>query len=768
MRKLAIACMSGAAAVFLSFYILPHLCLLPAAVTCTLAATGIFFLRRRNDGMKRLFLCLLGASLGFSVYLLHWNLVMPWAERMDGTEQHLTVRLMEEPTNGGYYIRIHVQNMGTPKLDLMLYDYRGEEFELRPGEILQVTAKLRRADLIRGEKSGNYLSRNILLTGTVRELTPVGRCHPTIRTVAADLSARLSRYAAGFFSPDTSVFLRALLLGDKSDFYDDLPLYASMRGAGFMHVVAVSGMHIAFLAGMIQLFFGAKPSSSVAGILLVWFFVFLTGASPSAVRAGTMQSVLLLAPIFRRENDPLTSLAAALALILLANPFACASISLQLSFSAMAGMVLLAEPLTAAMLNALGRSEESRLRAPVAVVASSFAVLICSAPLSSIHFGTLALWAPITNLLGLWAVSLCFCMGWIACAAGQLLTMFPFLRQILAFPAEMLARYLIWLARTVCQLPHHLISMNGTGMRLWLLLSYALVLIAWRTRAGHRFRVFLPLGLCTVTLVAILRITAWSFQSAELVISALDVGQGECVCVLSGDRTLMFDCGSIGTLDNASETAADWLEGTGRKRVDTLILSHLHEDHTNGVPLLLELMPVEEIVLSPDADADEGMLSEIQAAAMRHGTTVTYLTRDTQKSYGKIQLQMFAPPEDSSENERCIISLVSVGDYDMLFTGDSLKNTEMDLIERHELPDMELLIVGHHGSKTSSDPAFLEAIRAEDAIISVGRNNSYGHPAWQTLMRLQMAGCNVYRTDRNGTVEVRISPAQGISYERKP
>ena len=760
--------MSGAAAVFLSFYILPHLCLLPAAVTCTLAATGIFFLRRRNDGMKRLFLCLLGASLGFSVYLLHWNLVMPWAERMDGTEQHLTVRLMEEPTNGGYYIRIHVQNMGTPKLDLMLYDYRGEEFELRPGEILQVTAKLRRADLIRGEKSGNYLSRNILLTGTVRELTPVGRCHPTIRTVAADLSARLSRYAAGFFSPDTSVFLRALLLGDKSDFYDDLPLYASMRGAGFMHVVAVSGMHIAFLAGMIQLFFGAKPSSSVAGILLVWFFVFLTGASPSAVRAGTMQSVLLLAPIFRRENDPLTSLAAALALILLANPFACASISLQLSFSAMAGMVLLAEPLTAAMLNALGRSEESRLRAPVAVVASSIAVLICSAPLSSIHFGTLALWAPITNLLGLWAVSLCFCTGWIACAAGQLLTMFPFLRQILAFPAEMLARYLIWLARTVCQLPHHLISMNGTGMRLWLLLSYALVLIAWRTRAGHRFRVFLPLGLCTVTLVAILRITAWSYQSAELVISALDVGQGECVCVLSGDRTLMFDCGSIGTLDNASETAADWLEGAGRKRVDTLILSHLHEDHTNGVPLLLELMPVEEIVLSPDADADEGMLSEIQAAAMRHGTTVTYLTRDTQKSYGKIQLQMFAPPEDSSENERCIISLVSVGDYDMLFTGDSLKNTEMDLIERHELPDMELLIVGHHGSKTSSDPAFLEAIRAEDAIISVGRNNSYGHPAWQTLMRLQMAGCNVYRTDRNGTVEVRISPAQGISYERKP
>ena len=759
MRKLAIACMSGAAAVFLSFYFLPHSLLLVIVITCSLAATGTFFLCRRSDGMKRLFLCLLGAALGFSIYLLHWNTVMPWVERLDETEQQLTVCLMEVPTEGDYSIRLHVRQTDSPKLELLLYDYRGERLELRPGELLQVTAKLRRADLIRGEKSGNYLSRNILLTGTVRELTPLERCHPTIRTIAADLSARLSRYAAGFFSPDTSVFLRALLLGDKSDFYDDLPLYAAMRGAGFMHIVAVSGMHIAFLVGMIQLFFGAKSSSSVVGILLVWFFVFLTGASPSAVRAGTMQSVLLLAPIFRRENDPLTSLAAALALILLANPFACASISLQMSFSAMAGMVLLAEPLTAAMLNALGLAEESRLRAPVAVVASSLAVLICSAPLSSIYFGTLAVWAPITNLLGLWAVSLCFCTGWIACAAGQLLTSLPFMQSLLVFPAEILARYLIWLARTVCQLPHHLISMNGTGMRLWLLMSYALALIAWRTRAGHRFRVFLPLGLCTVTLAAILRITAWSYQSAELVIAALDVGQGECVCVLSGDRTLMFDCGSIGALDNAGETAADWLENAGRKQVDTLILSHLHEDHTNGVPLLLELMPVEEIVLSPDADADEGMLSEIQAAAMRHGTTVTYLTGDTRKNYGKMQLQMFAPPEDGSENERCIISLVSVGDYDMLFTGDSLKNAEMDLIERHELPDMELMIVGHHGSKTSSDPAFLDAIQAEDAIISVGRNNSYGHPAWQTLMHLQMAGCNVYRTDRNGTVEVRINPA---------
>ena len=92
----------------------------------------------------------------------------------------------------------------------------------------------------------------------------------------------------------------------------------------------------------------------------------------------------------------------------------------------------------------------------------------------------------------------------------------------------------------------------------------------------------------------------------------------------------------------------------------------------------------------------------------------------------------------------------------MLFTGDSLKKAERDLVEQHVLPDTELLIVGHHGSRTSSDGDFLSAIRAEEAIISVGRNNSFGHPTWEVLERLNAYGYHISRTDLNGTVEVRV------------
>ncbi|MBQ5428188.1 MAG: MBL fold metallo-hydrolase, partial [Oscillospiraceae bacterium] len=361
-----------------------------------------------------------------------------------------------------------------------------------------------------------------------------------------------------------------------------------------------------------------------------------------------------------------------------------------------------------------------------------------------------------TNLLGLWAVSLCFCGGYLSCFAALL---FLPLGKLIAVPTQLLARYLILLAGLICRIPHHLLPMQTAEMKGWLALCYALGLIAWRSRAGSRFRLLVPAALSILTLAAVISVSARRYRSAEAVLAALDVGQGECICAVSVDNTLMFDCGGLNTLDNAGETAGAWLEHAGRKQLDALVLSHLHEDHANGVPMLLELIPVREIILSPNADTDEQLLTRIVDAAERNGTKVTRLLENTERTFGKIRVRMTAPPDAGDENERCIISLVSIGDYDMLITGDSPVGAEQRLIENEEIPDTELLIVGHHGSKTSSDRTFLSAIQAEDAIISVGKNNSYGHPTRETLASLQICGYGIYRTDLNGTVEVWLQTA---------
>ena len=753
MRKLMIGALSLSAAVFLSYYCLPVYWILPAAAVCGMAGILCFLMQKKSRGMQRLFLCLLGAAVGFAVYAVHWDRTLRYAELWDETEQSMQVQVVETPVQLDYSTRLHVRRTEAPKLDLMLYDYREQTQDLMPGNVLTVNVKLRRADLRYGERNDNLVSKDIYLTGTLKEVAARHADRHGIRTLSALAAKRVSDFAAGFFSDDISVFMRALMLGDKTDFYKDTALYARMQGAGFMHIVAVSGMHIAFLVGMIQLLFGARPASSVTGILLVWFFVFMTGASPSAVRAGIMQTILLMAPIFRRENDGPTSLAAALALILLFNPFSCASISLQLSFSAMAGMVLLAEPMTETLMRACGAREESFLRVPLSVIGASLAVLIMSAPFSVIHFGTLAIFSPLTNLLGLWAVSLCFCGGYLSCLAGVI---FLPLGRLLAIPTELLARYLILLAGLICRIPHHLIPMFRTEMKAWLLLCYLLGFVAWRSKANSRFRLLVPAALGALTLIAALSLSARRYHSAEAVVAALDVGQGECVCVLSGDNTLMFDCGGLNTLENAGETAWAWLENAGRKDISALILSHLHEDHVNGVTMLLELMPIRTIILSPNADADEELLPEILEAAERHGTEIIELTENTDRTYGELRLQLIAPPDEGSENERCIISLVSVGEYDTIITGDSPQKAERRLLEELILPDAELLIVGHHGSRNASSPEFLSALRAEDAVISVGKNNSFGHPTREVLARLQSCGMAIYRTDMNGTVEVWV------------
>ena len=123
------------------------------------------------------------------------------------------------------------------------------------------------------------------------------------------------------------------------------------------------------------------------------------------------------------------------------------------------------------------------------------------------------------------------------------------------------------------------------------------------------------------------------------------------MCILSGDSTVMLDCGGLGSLSDAGETAATWLETAGRREVDLLVLSHLHEDHANGVPMLLELMPVRELVLSPDADYDEALLPQILESAARHGTAVHDLTADEERSLGRLRLRMFGKRERALHHE---------------------------------------------------------------------------------------------------------------------
>ena len=224
---------------------------------------------------------------------------------------------------------------------------------------------------------------------------------------------------------------------------------------------------------------------------------------------------------------------------------------------------------------------------------------------------------------------------------------------------------------------------------------------------------------------------------------------------MSGGSCIVIDCGGGGKQRRAGETAGAYLLGRGRTRIDALVLTHLHADHANGVLQLMEMVDVERIIMPSDPNDDDGLYEPILESARRHGAELEYISRDTSAGIGGIGLELYAPADSGDTNERCMMCRVSLGSYDMLVTGDAPAEAEGKLAAEHDLSGTELLIAGHHGSKYSSSPALLEETGADTAVISVGYN-TYGHPTNQTLERLEAYGCDIYRTDLNGNVEIRI------------
>ncbi len=530
--------------------------------------------------------------------------------------------------------------------------------------------------------------------------------------------------------------MKSLLLGEKSDFYLDKSLYITMSRAGIMHVVAISGMHISFLAGCIQLLFGRNKKSSLVSIVLIWLFVVLAGFPFSAIRAAIMQTICLLAPVFKRENDSGRSLLLSFIIIELIWPKAVLDIGFQLSFGAMAGIMLFASPIYDKI-----HAKNRILQYFAGILSSSLACMVFTVPLTAWHFSSVQILSPITNIFVLFAVSLCFCGGWFS--------LIPVIGKWLAVPVSFVAKYILCVAKCISAIPFSCIYTKCTFALLWVLLVYLLVAVS---RFCH-IRWYVPLIGSLVSLAVMLGASKFSYENYRGVFSVIDVGQGQSLAVMNGQETVLVDCGGDNT---AGMNTGEYLLSCGRYSVDLLLFTHLHADHMNGLEALYQYVDIHEIVVPAYGDNNPDYLKKIEKSAREHGTLITYLQTDSYADIGEIHIEMYSPEEGENENEACVIALVSIEDYSMLVTGDSPSDREEQFIDALHLKDFDLLIVGHHGSRNSSSADFLESVDADIAVISTGVNR-YGHPTQETLNRLEDSNYRIYRTDLNGTVEIKLS-----------
>lgn len=707
---------------------------------------------------RRFRLFVAGAAFGFLWYgLAVQSFVVPLSSIPDG-EVSVSARVIEYPVKYDYSTGITLRAIDPEitKFRIKAYAYDHSCDELVPGDEIRVTLRLRPATQRYGEETDTYLSRGIGALGTVvEEPKLIGHWNGSWVYYPKLLAYRLQQMIAGVFPSDVSAFADALMLGEKQALYAenlDLPL----KNSGIMHIAAVSGLHIGFLLAIFRLQFGRRRLWSLLALPLIAVFAVMAGCTPSVMRSVFMFSLLLLAPVLGRENDMPTTLLTALGVLLLFNPFSAGSVSLQLSFASMAGLCLLMPRISEWFWARL--PERKRLSKPagkvlsyfVTTVSATLSSMVFTLPLSAIHFGTLQLAAPLTNLLVMWLLPWVF----LACFAAVLLGMIwlplgTALAAITAWPI----RLVLFCAKTVAGIPGLLFSVQNPLIVVWLVFIYLLFFLTWLVSPRGGYRPILPVCCCVMVLCLVTVVTRFHADKTAAA-TAIDVGQGQCLLFRDGNASVMVDCGGNHTVTNAGDLAAQTLLAEGRTSLDALILTHPHQDHVNGVERLLLQIRVGMLILPAAADADSDPIRSIIETAESRGTEVVRLENDTNLTLTPLRISLYVGLGAGYE-DGCMMLRLSDGDFDALVTGDVTTEVEQMLAATYDLGGTELFIAGHHGSKHASGDALLDELGATGAIISCGYNN-YGHPTPETMARLSEHGIKIYRTDQLGSVTVRM------------
>lgn len=767
MRKLASFALPFGVGIFLSAYLLPRLVQLAGAAVCALI--WVVYLRRwrRQRVDKRLRPVLYTAGLSIAL-LWSWGYDMRTvypAEQLAGTEETFVFQAADWPETGTYSVSVEARllNQDGPDLGVLLYFYPGDEEipDIKPGDTLTCTAQLRLADTVGGEENGYYYSKGIFLTANAAEIPTV----TPAENVPLKYWPALWRRAMGecigeLFSDETAGLALALTTGDKSGLTGSF--YTALKRCGLAHVVAVSGMHMSMVVMLAAMLVRRRRRKMMAivSIPLVLVFMALTGFAPSVVRAGVMQILLLLGPALSREGDTVTSLSFALLLLLLQNPYAAMSVGLQLSFLSVAGILTITGRLNEKFFHRFplkkGKTKPRRLynsavRFLVGCVTMSIGAIAFTTPLTVYYFGTVSLVSPLANLLTLWAVTVLFLLCLPAAALGGVL---PVVGKVLAALAEPVSWLFHRIVYGLSSLPFASVSLEtGRYILFWLLFVYAVIGACVLFRK-EKPRPIVPLCCCTITLASALLFNALSLRSGGLSVTVLDVGQGQSILLTAQGSTALVDCGGSGG-DDPGDIAADYVQAMGRSTLDLLVLTHYHSDHACGVPELMERLDVVALAV-PDVEPDSALRAEILALAEEKGTEVIFIEEDTMVELDSVSLTLYAPLGTGGGNEEGLSVLATQGDFDALITGDMNAAVERRLVKYGNLPDIELLVAGHHGSASSTSAELLEAVMPEYAVISVGYN-TYGHPAPETLDRLEQAGCTVWRTDLQGTITIRAT-----------
>ena len=747
MRKLLWFTVGLAAATALYAYCFSGTILMILALVCI--PVGAFLIWIPNSVCKVTAFVLLGLGFGFGYCQGYESVLLSGAKQLDEKTRNVSV----EATDYSFYTDFSYAVDGKVTIDgkeykLRLYLENGEN--IKPGDVLKGNVEFRYT--AEGAKKGStyHKGEGIFLLGYGEEEISITPCKQIPdRYFAAVLRKTISNQISSLFPEDTASFARALLLGDDSDisFADNI----AFQRSGIRHVIAVSGLHVSILFSVVYSFTGRRRLLTLLlGLPVLGIFAAIAGFTPSVVRACVMQALVILGMAVDKEYDRSTALAFAVLCMLIGNPLTVTSVSLQLSVGSMIGIFLFSDPIRRYFMDEkrLGKIKRKTtkgrlIRWLVGSISVSVSAMSVTLPLCAIYFGAVSVIGIVTNLLTLWIITYIFIGIVLACILSSVwLPLGMFAAYIVAWPI----RYVLWTARLLSRIPFGSLYTESPYTILWLMVTFVLTILFLLCKKR-------PVIMFSVAVAAFYLVSAAGAWLEPVMnqyyVSVLDVGQGQCVLVQCKNKVYMVDCGSRSG-ENAATVAHNALAARGIHRLDGLILTHYDSDHCNGISYLIDVMDVDMLYL-PDTEPKNKYREILEQTDI----PILWIDKEQTFSCGNGSISIFPAETKQKGNESSLCILFQAENCDILITGDRDTDGEEQLLWQYDIPDIEVLVAGHHGAATSTGVTLLNKTHPEVVVISVGADNRHEHPDAETIDRLNQIGCVVRRTDLEGTITIR-------------
>lgn len=570
---------------------------------------------------------------------------------------------------------------------------------------------------------------------------------------------------------ETSALAAALIFGDSNLFNPETE--RSYQKIGIVHLLAISGLHVGLLTGMIYfLCIRMGVTKEKTEILLMAYlpvYAVITGLAPPVVRAAAMLVMLIGSRRISLRITPLDAVSAAFMLMALIQPSIIFDTGFQLSFAVSFSLVISAPVILKSFTSFVKQT-----------AAASFIAQLSSLPVILATFYEVSAISIFANLLFVPLFS--FVLLPLLLITYVILLILGVLPSFFMYLLENLVHHVNLFAMKLSELPISTIIIGKLEPFL-LIVQVILIPLFFFKWEGFIFKKLKPpLWLFALPLLPLFIQILLPYLNPYGQITFLDVGQGDSIFIRMphNQGNYLIDTGGVlsfekehwaqrgSPYDPGMKIVVPFLKSEGVRTVDKLILTHGDADHIGGAVALLEEIRVKQLIL-PRVEERSVLELEIMDIANEKGADIYIAGLGTGWTTAGVDFRILNPSEtDGERNDQSIVLLAAIGGNKWLFTGDLGIEGESSVARKTKDIDIDALKIGHHGSKYSSSELFLERTQPDFAVISVGENNRYGHPADEVIERLEERGMQIFRTDEDGAIIYKFKDNSGTFTTQVP